>query len=183
MVAALVLLHPELTAHTLLQLHHILKLVNQLWLISVIDLFYFPLDAGFALVPLHSTIKTVIVVAERTAEPGLILFKCVFTSRSGAPRHILATVDNLTNWHGLVKIKHLFRQNFYKVLFNNDFEATSVRTCKFNQTLFLLIFDVRQNTALVPNTFAVFKLEKVLLIASSTKNWVVADCARVLLFV
>ena len=156
MIAAFVLLNPELAFHTLFQLHDVLKLVNQLRLISVIDLFYLPISASFALVPFYSTIKTVLFVAQNTAEPALVFLKCKLAPRRWAPGHIFAAIYDFSHRQMLPKSEHLFSHDLPQVLFKDDLLALFVWTGKLNQAFFDLLIQVLIQTTFVEDTFAAF---------------------------
>lgn len=93
MIAAFVLLDPELAASTLFQFKHFLELVVDLSIIRLIHSFSFDLDARFSNVEINSTVKTVALVAYRAVKLAFVFKESVRTSRGRAPTQIVIRVD------------------------------------------------------------------------------------------
>ena len=93
MIAAFVLLDPELAAGTLFQFKHFLQLVVDLSIIRLINSFRFDLDARFTNVVINSTVKTVALVAYWAVELAFVFKESVSTSRGRTPTQIVIRID------------------------------------------------------------------------------------------
>ena len=89
--------------------------------------------------PIYSTIKTVLFVAQNTAEPALVFLKCKLAPRRWAPRHIFAAIYDLSDRQMLPKSEHLISHDLPQVLFKDNLLALFVGTGKLNQPLFDLL--------------------------------------------
>ena len=103
-ITTLVFFDPKLTNCTYLCSNHIFYILNYLCVILFVYSVHFELQTALTNMKLNFTVQTVTNFAHWTIELVTILHKCVATTSSRTPTHIVRRIYDSTHTHSLITI-------------------------------------------------------------------------------